>query len=225
MANTIGFEELKSIHRQVRDGFSGDLDLRIHRALSWLNRAEQCDDDDGAFVFLWIALNAAYSNDAVSGLSDSVSAGQSGESGFQDFFQRLLELDSGKRISGLLWDDFSGPIRKLLNNEFVYQRFWDFQNQVEGVDEWRISFGRAKNGAQAALANQKTPEVLQTVLERLYTLRTQLIEGGATWNSQVNRTQVRDGTLILKSLVPAVISIMMENADAHWTAASYPVNR
>ena len=37
------------------------LSLRLHRALSWLNRAEQlADDPDSQFIFLWIAFNAAY---------------------------------------------------------------------------------------------------------------------------------------------------------------------
>ena len=35
--------------------------LRMHRALSWLQRAEAAgEDDDVAFVCLWIAFNAAY---------------------------------------------------------------------------------------------------------------------------------------------------------------------
>lgn len=34
---------------------------RLHRALSWLGRAEQeKDDDDARFLFLWVAFNAAY---------------------------------------------------------------------------------------------------------------------------------------------------------------------
>ena len=31
--------------------------------LSWLHRAEQCEDEDGRFIFLWIAFNAAYAQD------------------------------------------------------------------------------------------------------------------------------------------------------------------
>ena len=36
--------------------------MRTHRALSWLNRAEQESEDlDARFIFLWIAFNSAYS--------------------------------------------------------------------------------------------------------------------------------------------------------------------
>ena len=54
---------LKQRHRLVRDEHPTSLTLRIHRALSWLNRAEQAEDVDGRFIFLWIAFNAAYAQE------------------------------------------------------------------------------------------------------------------------------------------------------------------
>ena len=51
-------DALKVRHRAVRDRYPPDLNLRIHRALSWLKRAEMAEDDDGRFIFLWIAFNA-----------------------------------------------------------------------------------------------------------------------------------------------------------------------
>ena len=47
-------------------GFSEDdnLGLRVHRAISWIERAEQeSDDADAALVFYWIAFNSAYAKD------------------------------------------------------------------------------------------------------------------------------------------------------------------
>jgi len=42
------YTELKNRQRQERESYSEYLGLRVHRALSWLNRAEQCvDDADG----------------------------------------------------------------------------------------------------------------------------------------------------------------------------------
>ncbi|WP_425067816.1 hypothetical protein [Reyranella sp.] len=38
------------------------------------------------------------------------------------------------------------------------------------------------------------------ILDRLYVLRNQLLHGGATWNSSVNRSQVRDGAAVLSRL-------------------------
>lgn len=57
------YATLKQRHRQERDSQPVNLSLRLHRALSWLNRAEQVEDDDGRFIFLWIAFNAAYATE------------------------------------------------------------------------------------------------------------------------------------------------------------------
>ena len=55
------YQELKDRQRQERETHGEFLGIRIHRALSWLNRAEQCaDDSDSHVIFLWIAFNAAY---------------------------------------------------------------------------------------------------------------------------------------------------------------------
>jgi len=210
------FSTLKQRHRSIREGFPEFLNLRVHRALSWLQRAELCEDDDGAFIFLWISLNAAYANDAGEYRESEIST-------FRFFIKRIVELDSSGQIADLLWDTWSGPIRLLLNNEYVFQRYWDFHNQKQGVDEWQISFNRARDKSKSALANQQTDEVLNILMDRLYTLRNQLIHGGATWGGSVNRSQVRDGRNILASLVPVIISVMMDNAKAHWGEPFYLV--
>lgn len=54
---------LKQRQRSERDSYHPNLALRVHRALSWLNRAEQADDPDGRFIFLWIVFNAAYATE------------------------------------------------------------------------------------------------------------------------------------------------------------------
>lgn len=46
------FPALKEKQRRLRDGFPENVGLHIHRALSWLNRAEkEAGDPDAAFVF------------------------------------------------------------------------------------------------------------------------------------------------------------------------------
>ena len=54
-------------------------------------------------------------------------------------------------------------------------------------------------------------------------LRNQLVHGGATWNSKVNRAQVRDGANILMALVPLLIEIMLDHPDADFGEILYPV--
>ena len=61
----LSFEALKAKQRAIRDRFPDDLGLRVHRSLSWLNRAEMAGEDhDAAFIFYWISFNAAYAKDS-----------------------------------------------------------------------------------------------------------------------------------------------------------------
>ncbi|WP_221801784.1 HEPN domain-containing protein [Oceanobacter mangrovi] len=214
----LSFELLKERQRNLRDSLPEFLDLRLHRALSWLQRAELCEDDDGAFIFLWIALNAAYAN-------DTHSEPEPEENTFHFFIKRIVQLDRDRQISDLLWDTWQKAIKHLLDNQYVYQRYWDFQNQKAGIEEWQISFNRARDHSKSALANQQTDVVLNIVMDRLYTLRNQLVHGGATCGGSVNRSQVMDGRQILASLVPLVIAIMLDNADEHWGEPYYPVRK
>ncbi|MBB5374457.1 HEPN domain-containing protein [Acidocella aromatica] len=212
------YTSLKTKQRALRDGFHENLSLRVHRALSWLDRAEQCgDDNDARFIFLWIAFNAAYAEDLGEATPNAA------RSLFRDYFGKLVPLDTEKRIYNALWHRFSGPIRLLLDNKFVYHRFWNHQNQLFGYDDWEQKFAAARQQAQQALAQQNTLAVLTTLFDRLYVLRNQLMHGGATWNSTVNRSQVRDGAAILTFLIPLFIDLMMNHPALPWGRAHYPV--
>ena len=68
-----------------------------------------------------------------------------------------------------------------------------------------------------------TKIVLSTLFDRLYVLRNQLVHGGATWNSKVNRAQVKDGAEILGALLPIFLDLMMDNPQIKWPAPNYPV--
>jgi len=49
------------------------------------------------------------------------------------------------------------------------------------------------------------------------------VHGGATWNSDVNRDQVRDGASLLGCLLPIFIDLMMDNPGHEWPMPNYPV--
>lgn len=208
---------LKNKQREVRDGFSENLALRVHRALSWLNKSEQCNDDqDSQFIFLWIAFNAAYAQ-------DTEVLRHSESEAFSLFIEKLVELDSSGGMSELIWSQFSSTIRVLLDNQFIFQPFWDHHNGKLSEGEWKERFSKAKAAANYALSNKRTDIVITIILQRLYTLRNQIVHGGATWNSGANRDQIRDGVSFLSKLVPILIDIMMDNPDQLWGEANYPV--
>jgi hypothetical protein len=52
---------LKQRQRAKRNNYPYNLSMRVQRALSWLHRAKSCQKDlNGPFIFLWLALGAAY---------------------------------------------------------------------------------------------------------------------------------------------------------------------
>jgi hypothetical protein len=215
--NALQHAELKTRHRLVRDAEPVNLRLRIHRALSWLERAEQADDMDGRFIFLWIAFNAAYAQE----IGDDNYLSE--QAAFKAFLEKLCDLDTGKRIDALVWKEFSGSIRTLLDNPYVFDAFWQFQRGKITEADWKTRFAAGKRSAQLALASGKTPILLGVTFSRIYTLRNQLMHGGATWNGAVNREQIRDCVQLLSRLVPLVIELMMDNPRTLWGDAVYPV--
>jgi hypothetical protein len=211
------YRTLKARHRLERDGHHINLTLRVHRALSWLQRAEQAEDIDGRFVFLWIAFNAAYATD----IDEKYRLSE--QEAFKAFLHKLCELDKEHLIEKLVWAEFPGAIRVLLDNPYVFQSFWDHQKGKLTAAEWEKRFANGRRHAQEALARRDTAEVLGVLFNRIYTLRNQVMHGGATWNGTVNRDQLRDCTSLLGKLVPLIIVLMLDNPDTLWGDASYPV--
>ena len=211
------YQSLKTRHRNERDAHHTNLALRVHRALSWLNRAEQAEDVDGRFIFLWIAFNAAYATDI------DEHHRLSEQEAFKAFLQKLCMLDTEHLIEKLVWSEFPGSIRTLLDNPYVFQSFWDFQNGKITEVIWEERLRSGKRTAHTALADRDTAKVLGVMFNRIYTLRNQLIHGGATWEGSVNRTQLRDCTKLLGKLVPLVILLMLDNPRTLWGDACYPV--
>ena len=218
---TFDHASLKARSRRIPGKGAEDLGLRVHRALSWLEAAERCrNDDDARFMFLWISLNAAYANE----IQREAAAPE--QAVLDRFLRRLVDLDGDNLLYDLVWSRFAGPIRVLLDNRFVFQPFWDYKSGKVDEDRWRRSFEGAKTAARRALGDKRqTATVLAIVLARLYTLRNQLMHGGATWHGSVNRDQIRDGTAILADLVPRVIHLLIVNPGEDWGAPCYPVLR
>ena len=219
MVVSLGFKDLKDKQRSIRDGFPDTMGLRVHRAISWIGRAEACSgDDDARYIFLWIAFNAAYADEhefQVSSPGERIA--------FLEYFGRLVSLDKEKRIYNALWQRFPGPIRVLLENRYVFNPFWQHHNGIEGFDDWETRFRSSSRAFVQAFQAGDTTRVLSFVFDRLYVLRNQLVHGGSTWNSSINRAQVRDGATILAFLMPIFVDLMMDNPDRDWGKPFYPV--
>ena len=185
--------------------------LRMRRATSWLARAEQEQDDpDAAFIFYWIAFNAAYAQHS-RGLYDGEQAM------FGDYFNKVagLDNDTNRAIYNAVWMKHNREVRTLLDNEFVFKPFW--QNAIN----WRQRFDDSKRGIEMSLRERNTRDILVTLFDRLYVLRNQLLHGGSTWQGSVNRSQVLDGAAIMAFLVPHFIDLMLDNPTVDWGIPAY----
>jgi len=174
-------------------------------------------DLDARFLFLWVSLNAAYANEIPNRASFSERRLLYG------FLNRLIDSDEENLLYKMVWEQFSNSIRLLIDNRYVFQPFWDFQNLRITEEEWQRKFEHSKGVANKALGRMDTKKVIAVMFDRLYVLRNQLVHGGSTWNSAVNRSQISDGAKILGLVVPIIIHLMMENPNQLWGDPCYPV--
>lgn len=209
------YQHLKQRLREQRDLFNQLHSTRLHRALSWLRAAEnQPEDADLQFISAWISFNACC---VAAEESDSLLEQQA----FQRFVKQLVALDGQQKIYECLWHQYSGPVKALIKNPYVFAPFW--QSLREGDEEWKTLFDRSSVDALNYLSRQKIPELLGIVLDRLCVLHRQVVGGGATYQSQVNREQVEDGAKLMLTLMPIIIDIMLDSSDQDWGELAYPV--
>ena len=196
------------------------INLRLRRALGWLERAEQetrkdPPDADAAFMFHWIAFDALSSQ-----LGDMKSRDQR-----RRYFERMVFFaDAESVIYDAVWSVLRDDIGNILENRYVFQPFWDNRNDPSQARDWKRRFDKEQRAVERALRETRTGDVLIELFQRLNTLRNQLLHGGATWNSSVNRHQVETGAKIMATLVPHFIDVMIRHSDG-WGAPRYPVVR
>ena len=207
---------LKQKLKTIADKNDENDNIRLHRAISWLKCAEEHSDNiDLKFITLWISFNACYAD------NDNHNISLTEKVRFKAFLERLVKLDEDHQFFKLLWYKFAGPVRLLIDNQYAFKPFWDANRGVKIA--WETYFNQSKIDSRNYLANQQVPELMGLVLDRLYTVRNQLIHGGATYQSKVNRSQVKDASEILSFLVPLMIDIMITNINEDWGTINYPV--
>lgn len=208
-------QELKQLLRDKGDGMEQNHATRLHRAISWLLCAEKyAEDDDITFINLWISFNSCYSIDEnTEALGDRAT--------FRQFIEHICAHDHHKRIYNLLWMNYSGFVRAIINNQFLFAPFWD--SHYNGDTKWHTLFEHNQSSAMYALANQQVSQLLSLVLDRLYVLRNQMIHGGATYNSKINREQLKNSCRLLTELMPIIIEVMLDEIETQWGKIRYPV--
>ena len=194
----------------------GPLALRTYRAISWIRaaRGQGADNPDVTFILYWIAFNAAYAKDLSKKLA---------EDEFVDYFERLLLLDHCT-IRLAIQRHFPEVICRFLENEYAFKVYWKHQNGEVEDAVWEHEFAEEWKRLEKALqrhTRKNTTTVLTTLFGRLYTLRNQLVHGGATWKGSLNRKSVGDGARIMEILVPIFVEIMVDNPKEDWGLPHY----
>ena len=216
----LDFNTLKAKQRQLRDAFDSPLGLRVHRAISWLQAAENASarsDLDLAFICCWVSFNAGYAQ------GTDLHQRFPEREFFGWYFEQVVRLDREGEIYHAIWNRFSETIRTFVNNRFVFYEFWRHQHGEPDFADWEKHFDEQRRSLYRAVSAQNTPRILGILFNRLYTLRNQLMHGGATWQGGVNREQVANGAAIMAVLVPEFINLMMEHPGEAWGAPPFPV--
>ena len=111
----------------------------------------------------------------------------------------------------------------MVDNQFVFRDFWRHHSGDSNAANWQNRLENSIRLTGRHFGQGDTVGVLTTLLDRLYVLRNQLVHGGATWSSRVNRRQVEDGARIMGFLVPVLIDLMIDNATRFDDPPYYPV--
>lgn len=212
---------LKKLLKGEKEFIEGDIYLRLHRAISWLEAAElHTNELDIKFISLWIALNACY---AIDNLKELGEIKVNERSSIKQFLTKINSKDTDGQLYNLLWQKYSSEIRLLLESKYVHRGFWDFVRGTITEAQFIQSFESSNQKIQNVFANGNVLEFLVELLKRLYELRNQVFHGCSTFNGRVNREQLNNACKILSSLVPILVEIMIQNKHDDWGVISYPV--
>ncbi|WP_293730079.1 HEPN domain-containing protein [uncultured Actinobacillus sp.] len=207
---------LDKLYNKNKKQFNDNFRLKIYRAISWLTQANRLDDLDHKFITLWISFNAAYAKDLqITRTGD--------KSTFLQFLKKICSNDNENLFHELIWEKHSQNIIDLLENKFTFQPFWDYHNAMITKEEWLTEFTKEQNRVIKAITSKRTISILIAIFTHLYTIRNQVLHGGSTFNSGVNRKQIKDGCDLLSNFIPPILEIMMKNHnELDWGRPFYP---
>lgn len=195
-----------------------DTAVRMHRVCKWLSES-QCLYREGrtdlAFIAGWISWNALYARWDAEGQSERDFASM------RTCLGELLSVDQEGFLEAWVYRD-RRSIAAVLDNPFLSRHFWrEIGSRNADVE---LSRHVEPDMADRLIRQSRWARLLEELFGRLYVLRNQLIHGGATPNSRVNREQVASGQIIEGFMVAALRAIIHGDNPWHdWGPLPYPV--
>lgn len=184
------------------------------RAISWIKRSEQeSQDPDAQFIFLWMAFNALYALQQEDIYDRKM---------FIHFLKQINQHDHASQIHNALLLD-SGMVQSLVRNKYILHKFWESIRFPERQIDWETNLHKSADRLKYAMRDKETATVLQILFDRLYVLRNQLIHGGATHGSQLNREPIEQGAKLLANIIPLMTKILLQNPQISLGPVLFPV--
>ena len=214
-------ESLRAKYRSKEDGLrasgKANLCIRMHRALSWAERGQkeiERDDPDAAFIFHWIGF-------------DAICSGQHRNQASKEKIRKFLVTTvnaNREAIYNLVIARESKTVLTLAANAYVFKPFWNHYYKSMESQDWAYSLIESVKQTIRNLESGKfgTFGTLKILFDCLIELRNQLVHGGSTWQSYVNRDQVRDGAMIMSQLLPVFLNLVMDSPDSFNTDIGSP---
>ena len=210
------------------DELSSNFGLRMRRSESWSNHASDSmseDDFDSAFLYYWIAFNALYSDESSIDVTSNHQETHRSERNLQkEFVQKIHRCDKQNGyLYKFLWEEFPNSVRNLLDNKYIFGRYW---SDIKENPEESVWAEEMRSASQSALRLMRdggsVARLLNIVFSRLNVLRNQIAHGSSTYGGSLNRDQVKTGATFMDKVVPIFQQIFRENPDVDWGVPPYP---
>lgn len=208
--------KFKALPRE-RLGTNQSFAVRVHRALSWLEKSGEQQDLETRFIFAWVAFNALYGQ-AREGLPTARSQpdyGGGDRHEYVHFLNRLAQLDGDRLMQSAT--KIRSFLRELVICKYLYFCYWrNMPDWPESLDWDIVGFGKA-------MGRRNVGRVYSLAFDRLYIMRLQLLHGGATFGGRVNRKTLQLCEVVLRQLMDAILEVMIEHGlGEDWGEVAYP---
>ncbi len=201
------FRSIPPEQRDQRQSFA----VRVWRALSWLERAEEAGDVEDQFIASWIGFNALY------GRLDDQNRSWGDREAWGTFLSAIWNLDGEGQLKRLMCKR-QLPILRLIETKWLSSEFWlDPEHDNDHALYQQIRDLLPRFGKPNMLP------VLRALFDRLYIMRLQVFHGASTKGSSLNRRTLSSCAALLSEFLPAFIGIMLQRGlEMDWGRLCFP---
>lgn len=177
--------------------------IRLHRAFSWLERAERCGEPqlDDRYLAQWAALMALASR-----WDEGRGAPVAERTALAAFVRQVFATDHDGVMPATLERE-RALVASVFSDRYLARHF-------DAVD------------ARALLERRRFDRVASMVLERCALVHAQLAQGGATYGSRENRTVLKRSSMALERISLGAVQVFINHGYADdWGGLCWPPAR